>query len=152
MAVAVGVASVDPHPVSSMIETRVPSSQHTPSNVIPQPGKSFDDGAEATGTKVRTVFREHKFRFTLFNNSEHLKPQARTLSGKSFTFSVRARDVLAGEPSRNDIDESLPGLGVEAADVVPNREGWQVAVPLSGEQDFAGIPLKLDRADRSPSK
>ena len=74
---AVGVGSIYPHPVSSMgcrWVTRVPSSQHAPPNVIPQAGKSFDNGAETTGTKERTVFREDKRRPHLFNNAEHLEP------------------------------------------------------------------------------
>lgn len=39
-----------PHSIAPMRRTDVPSSQHPPSSVIPQAGKSLDDGAEATGT------------------------------------------------------------------------------------------------------
>ena len=101
----------------------MPSSQHPPSDIIPQAGKSFDDGAKSLGTKVRTVFREDKLRLYFFNNSEHFKPKARTRSGKSCTF-TRSADVLAGESACDDIDDAPPGLAVKGPNVVPNREGW----------------------------
>jgi hypothetical protein len=65
-----------PHSLSYVIRTDVPSSQYPDSSHIPQAGKAFDDGTEALGTKVRTVFREDKARPYLFNNAEHFKPKA----------------------------------------------------------------------------
>tara|TARA_R100001594_G_scaffold142049_1_gene188618 strand:- start:377 stop:709 length:333 start_codon:yes stop_codon:yes gene_type:complete len=110
----------------------MPSSKHPPANVIPQTGKSFDDDTKSSGTKVRTVFREDIPRLYLFNNSEHLKPKARTRPGKSFTFTDTA-DVLTGESSGNNIDKSSPRFPVERRDVVPDRECGQVPVSLSLE-------------------
>lgn len=94
---ALGVGK-DPHSVAAVRRTDVASSQHAPACVIPQARKSFDDGAEAKGTQARTVFRENKARSHLANDSQHIKPKSRTLSGKSFAATCRT-DVLAGEPA-----------------------------------------------------
>ncbi len=127
----VGVGQ-DPHSVSLVWRADVPSSQHAPPCVIPQTGKSFDDGAKSTGTQVRAVLREDKSRPDLANDSEHLVPESRTLAGKSFTATRRA-DVLAGKSTRDNVNCTTPGLPVEGADVIPDRELRQVSISLTGE-------------------
>ena len=66
-----------------MGRTDMPSSQQTPSYVIPQFGKSMYDGAKATGTERRDVFGEYKPMPNLLNKSELRKPQAATLAGNA---------------------------------------------------------------------
>jgi len=131
--------------------TDMGSAQHAPAYVIPQAGKSFDDGAEATGTEQGTVFGKDVARPCLINDAEILEPQARTGSGKSCTF-TRSRDVLAGVPAADNVDEPPPGSAVKGAHVVPNGEGFEVSFRLASEQDGAGVGVDLARRDRRPSK
>jgi hypothetical protein len=65
-----------PEAIASMGRTDVTSSQHAPSAVIPQLGKSFEDGAESKGTQVRTVFREDHARSYFSNDAQHLVPKS----------------------------------------------------------------------------
>jgi hypothetical protein len=127
--VAVGVGN-NPHSVSLVIRTDVPSSQHSPPHVIPHAVKVLDNGAESTGSQERTVFREDKLRLNLSNDSEILLPKSRTLAGNSCTF-TRRTDVLAGESSADDIDSASPRFSVEGTDIVPYREAIEHPVSLS---------------------
>ena len=134
-----------------MVRTDVPSSQHAPSAVIPQAGKSFDDVAKSTGTQVRTVLREDKARFNFVNDSQHFEPKAATVSGKSCTFTCGGY-VLTGESAADAVNESSPGLSVESVDVVPDWESGQVSVFLPLLQDASGVFLDLDCTDRPVSE
>jgi len=111
----------------------------------------LDDGAEATGTQERTVFREDERRANGFNAAEILEPQAATVSGKSATFTCGA-DVLAGEPSGDDVDVVGEGGGVEGSDVIPDGEGSEVSFLLSAQQDAAGVGLQFNCGDGIPAK
>jgi len=140
-----------PHSGTLVKGTEMPSSQHTPSNVIPQAVKALDDGAEATGTQERTVFREDKRRPNRLNAAQILKPQTATASGKSCTF-TRCADVLAGEASCDDVDVVGEGSGIESGDVVPDGEGVEVPVALSLEQDVSGVGREFNCGDGSEAK
>jgi hypothetical protein len=141
----------DPHAFSLVVRTDVPSSQYPDSSHIPHADKSLDDGGQPLGTKLRTVFREHKRRPHLVNNSEHLEYKARTCSGNSATL-TRCADVLAGESPTDDIDMSAPWTPIEGADIVPDWELWQTSVPLSVDEPVPAVGINLNSADGAPSK
>jgi hypothetical protein len=59
---------------------------------------------------------------------------------------------LAGKSPRNNINDSTPRATVEGSHIVPDWELLEHPVPLSLHEDFAGVLLDFDRADRRPSK
>jgi hypothetical protein len=134
-----------------VIRTDVPSSQYPDSSHIPHADKFLDDDGQPLGTKLRTVFREHKRRPYFFNNSEHFKNKTRTCSGDSSTLTGRA-DVLAGESPADNIDVPPPGVPVEGPDVIPDREFWQTSVALSVEKSASAVGINLNSTDGAPSK
>lgn len=73
---AIGVGSNEPHPVASMGRTDVASSKHTPASIVPQVGKSSEDGSESASAKHRGVFGEHIRRPNFANDAELLEPKA----------------------------------------------------------------------------
>jgi hypothetical protein len=57
---------------------------------------------------------------------------------------------LAREAARDDIHEASPWASVEGSHVVPDREGVETSVVLSGREDAAGVVVELDGADGAP--
>jgi len=134
-----------------MVRTDVPSSQYPDSSHIPQADKSLDDCGQPFGTKLRTVFREHKRRPHLINNPEHLENKTRTLSGDSSTL-TRSADVLARETPANDIDVSAPGVPVEGGDIVPDGESRKASIALSVDESAPAVGINFNSACGAPSK
>jgi hypothetical protein len=73
-----------------------------------------------------------------------LSVNARAFSGDA--------DVLAGKPARNHVNNSAPRSSVKGANVIPNREGREKAVILSGDKYACGVWVALNGANRSPSE
>jgi hypothetical protein len=78
-------------------------------------------------------------------------PQAASLALDSGPFSG-AGNVLAREASGHDVNEASPWSAIECPHVVPYRESWKPSIALSGQQDAAGVGIKLDSADGAPAK
>jgi hypothetical protein len=125
-----GVGSNNPHSFPPVIRTDVPSSQYPDASHIPQAAKSFDHSTEALGTKFLRIFRYDKARPNLFNDSQHFEKQARTFSGDSLATTGTA-NILAREPSGNDINLTIPRATVKRSDIIPNRESWEATIGLS---------------------
>jgi hypothetical protein len=145
------VGSNDPESIALVRRTRVVGSQHTPSRIIPQRPKVTEDGNKASSNKEMRVFHENKFRSNLADDSRHVMPQPRTLSGNSGALACR-RDVLAGKAARYDINTASPRSAVKGANVIPYRERRDAPVVLACAQYPSGVGVDLDRADGSPSK
>jgi hypothetical protein len=147
----VGVGSNDPHPVSSMRTADVPSAQHTPRRIIPQAGKPRQHGSESACAEIGAIFCEDKRRPNFANDAQHFKPEARSASCKACSV-AGAGDVLAGEASADDVNAAPPGVAIERADVIPDREGLEMSVALALGEHSLAVGLNLDRADGPPSK
>jgi hypothetical protein len=80
-----------------------------------------------------------------------VSPHAGSSSIDSCAFAGHA-DVLAGKASRYDINTLAPRSSVKGANVIPNREGREKAVILSGGKYACGVGVPLDGADGSPSE
>jgi hypothetical protein len=61
-------------------------------------------------------------------------------------------DVLARKTARYDVNNSSPRSAVKGLNVIPNREGREKAVILSGGKYACGVGLPLDSADGAPSE
>jgi len=85
------------------------------------------------------------------NDPGHLGPQSASLSVEAVSFSGNA-DVLAGEPSADNVNVSAPWFPVEGSHVIPHRELWEHPVSLPGKQHAPWIGSKLNSADGAPSK
>ena len=129
----------------------MPCSQHSPPSVIPHAVKVLEDDAKATGSQERTVFREDKTRPYLANDSRVLFPKSATGSGNPDTFTCRA-DVLAREPSTDNVNGPSPRPAVEGADIVPYRESLKVSVSLSLKEDVSRVLLDFDGTPGTPSE
>lgn len=149
--VGVGKSPDDPHSVASVRRTDVPSAQHTPSDIIPQAGKPFDDDVHASGAQIRTVLGEDIRRPYLANDSEHFEPESAAAACKSRTLTGTA-NVLAGEASADDIDNASPRPPVEGSDVIPDRERIQALIQLPLSQYAPAVLVHFDGADCSPSE
>lgn len=145
----VGVGSNDPHSVSSMWRADVPSSEHTPSSIKPQAGKSFEDSAKSVSAQIRGIFGEDIRRPNFANNSEHFEPQTRAISVQTGT-SAGGRDVLAGETTADGVNDSAPGAAVKGADVIPDGELIKHSVSLALREHSLAVRFNLDSADSVP--
>ncbi len=59
---------------------------------------------------------------------------------------------MTGKAARYDINNASPRSSVKGANVIPNREGREKAVILSGGKYACGVGFPFDGADGSPSK
>ena len=109
----------------------------------PQAGKVLQDDDKPSSAKVRRVFDEDVRRLDLLNDARELTPKTGALAVEPGARSGAA-DVLAWEPSADDIDFAIPWLPVEGPHVIPDRKGLEVSVSLSGEER----PFPLDLIPR----
>jgi hypothetical protein len=79
-----------------------------------------------------------------------LAPQSASLAADSGASSGRA-DVLAREASRHHINSALPWLAVEGAYIIPDREGFETSIVLTGDQHVPSVGVMLDGAHRAES-
>lgn len=54
---------------------------------------------------------------------------------------------MTGEAAADDVDEPAPRFAVESDNVIPDREGREDAIALSGEQNAAAVGINFDSAD-----
>jgi hypothetical protein len=59
-------------------------------------------------------------------------------------------DVLAWEAARHHVNRSAPRRSVEGLNVIPDREGFEASVVLSGDQNIPCIGVPFDGADGMP--
>jgi hypothetical protein len=134
-----------------MRSTGVVRSHNSPDRIIPQRGKVAEYSVKPPRSEHWAVLHEREPGLYLANDPGHFGPQSRSLSVKSVAFSGNA-DILAGEPSANNVNVSSPCLAVEGPYIVPHREWWQHSVPLPCKQDAPWVGSKLNSADAAPSK
>jgi hypothetical protein len=76
-------------------------------------------------------------------------PHTASLSFDSGTFTGGA-DVLAWESARHHVNTASPWTSVEGLYVIPDREGFETSIVLSGDQNIPCVSVPLDGADGSP--
>jgi hypothetical protein len=59
---------------------------------------------------------------------------------------------LAREAARNDVNKAAPWSAVKGANVIPNREGREKAVILSGDKNACGVGVALNSGDGAPAE
>lgn len=147
----VGVGSNDPHAVSLVRRTDVMSSEHTPRRIKPQAGKPREDDVQSSSAEPGAVLGKDERRPHFANDTEHLEPESRSVSGETCSASS-AGDVLAREAAGNNVNCSAPRHAVERADVIPDWEGLEVSVSLALSEHALAMGVDLDCADGAPAE
>jgi hypothetical protein len=65
---------------------------------------------------------------------------------------ARKADVLARKSARNHVNNAAPWSSVKGANVIPNREGREKAVILSGGKYACGVGFPFNGANGAPSE
>jgi hypothetical protein len=144
-----GVGTHKPEPVPLVRRSNVGSSQHCPPAVIPERGQVTEDASQSSSNEGWAVLHEDEAGSNFANDPRHVGPHAGALSVDACALACHA-DVLAREAARNHVNNSAPRSSVKGANVIPNREGREKAVILSGGKYARGVRLPLDSADRAP--
>jgi hypothetical protein len=147
----VGTPTKHPNPLPLMGGTGVARSHNSPSCREPHRGKVKQDQSKASSHKHRAVFHPHVTGSNFTNNSCHLTPQPRPSAVDSGSLSCCA-DVLTREAARNHVNNSSPRFSVKRSHVIPDREWRKASVILPGDQNIAGVGVKLNGADGSPAE
>jgi hypothetical protein len=104
--------------------------------------KLSQDGFKAEGDVTGDVFEEDPFGGTLPDDAGDFRPEvtgvisAATLSGRA--------EGLAGIPGEYNFEGTAKWVGIEAAQIIPDRRCGEIPGALGGEDDGAGVPLPLD--------
>jgi hypothetical protein len=125
------------------------SAEHSPARIIPHRSQVSENTSKPSRSEDWGVFHERESRSNLANDSGHFSPQPASFPVDSFSGSGRA-DVLTREAARHDIHQTTPRSSVEGCDVVPDWEGFEASVVLSGHEDTSGVSVEFDRTDAAP--
>jgi hypothetical protein len=147
---ALGVAH-NPYSFPAVWRSHIFRAQHSPFRIVPQRGQVAENSTKPPKSEHWGVFHKDLSRSYLANNPGHLPPQSASFAVDPSSLASGA-DVLAGKPARNHINNSPPRESVKGANVIPNREGREKAVILSGTQYACGVGVALDSADSAPAK
>jgi hypothetical protein len=134
-----------------MRRPNVGSSQHRPPAVIPERGQITEHSVESSSKECWTVLHKREAGSNLANDPRHVGPHAGALAVDSGALAGDA-DVLARKTARYHVNNPSPRSSVKGANVIPNREGREKAVILSGDKNACGVWLPLDGADGAPSE
>jgi hypothetical protein len=138
-----------PESVSLVRRPDIGSSQHCPPTVIPERGQIGEDSVESPNKDRWAVFHEDVAGSNVAHDAREMAPEAgpRALDARPAPCDA---DVLAGKAARNHVNTAAPRSSVEGANVIPNREGREKAVILSGDKNACGVGLAFDGADGAP--
>jgi hypothetical protein len=140
-----------PESVALVRRPNVGSSQHCPAAVIPERGQVTEDSSESPSKQGWAVFHEDEAGSNFAHDARHVRPHSRSSAVDAGALSGDA-DVLAREAARNHINKASPWSSVKGANVIPNREGREKAVILSGGKYACGVGFPLDGANGAPSE
>jgi hypothetical protein len=117
----------------------------------PHLGQVSEYAVESSRSECWRVFHERESGSYFANDPGHLHPEAGAGTVESTAFAGHA-DVLAGKPARYHVNNASPWPSVKGANVIPNREGRENAVILSGDKYACGVRVELDGADGLPAE
>ena len=106
--------------------------------------KLSQHGLEAEGDMTGDVFEKDPFGAALMDNTGDLGPEVPGIVGPT-TLSCRA-ERLAGISGEDDVESTVEGPGIEAAQIVPDWRGCEVSCALGGDENAAGIAFPLDES------
>jgi hypothetical protein len=98
--------------------------------------KLSQDGFKAEGDVTGDVFEEDPFGRAFDDDAGDLWPEVAGIIGAT-TFSGGA-EGLAGISGEDHVEGPAEGLGIEAAQIVPDWRGCEVPGALGGDEDCAG--------------
>ena len=110
---------------------------------VAQSPKVSQDGFEAKIDVTGDVFEEHPLGATLADDASDVGPQVPGIIGTS-AFSSDA-EGLAGISGEDDVESPAEDLGIEAAEIIPNRRRGEISRALGGDEDGAGPVLPFDK-------
>ena len=90
------------------------------------------------------VFEKDPFRLTFADDAGDFWPEVPWIVGTA-AFSGRA-EGLAGISGEDDVEGTVKGSGIEAAQIVPDRGRGEVSRALGTDEDAAWICLPLDES------
>ena len=105
--------------------------------------KLSQHGFEAEGDVTGDVFKEDPFGGTFPDDAGDFGPEVAGIIGTA-AFASRA-EGLARIPGEDDVECSMEGACIEAAQIFPDRGWGEIACALCGEEDGAGVCLPLDK-------
>ena len=108
--------------------------------------KLSQDGFKPEGDVACDIFEEHPFGAAFGDDTGDLGPEVAGIVGTT-AFSGRAKG-LAGISCENGIERAAEGLGIEAAEVIPDRGRGEIPGALGGNEDAAGPVLPFDKGTR----
>jgi hypothetical protein len=139
----------DPDTLALVRRAGVVSAQNSPARIIPQRGQVSEYCSQPPNSERWAVLHEDVAASHLADDSPHVAPESGALTIEPVSVASDG-DVLAREAARHDIHQTAPRSSVEGSHIVPDWEGGQVAVVLSGHEDGASVWLDFDGADGSP--
>lgn len=110
--------------------SEVRSKQIDVSGAVANGSEGLRDLGQTSLAEVADILDEYVSRQHLSDNAEQLPPESAASAFDPSALPCPA-NVLTGESSGNDVNESSPGFPVEGADVVPDGELVEHSVPLS---------------------
>ena len=105
--------------------------------------KLSQDGFTAEGDVPGDVFEEYPFRGAFPDDAGDLGPKVAWIVGPA-ALSCRA-EGLAGISGEDDVEGTVEGPGIEAAQIVPDWRGGEVSCALGGDEDGSGPILPFDK-------
>ena len=105
--------------------------------------KLSQDGFKPEGDMSGDVFEEGPFGGTFVDDARDLGPQVAGIVGTA-TLSGSA-EGLAGISGKDGVEGTAEGLGIEAAQVIPDRGRGEISRALGGDEDGAGPVLPFDK-------
>lgn len=91
------------YPVASMWSADGGSGDAIPLRIIPERGQVTEDSPEPSVPQLRDVLHDDDSWSKVANDASEVRPEARARTGEARSFAGDG-DVLAGEPSANDVD------------------------------------------------
>ena len=104
--------------------------------------KFSEDGFKAEGDVPGDVFEENPFGGTFPDDTGNLGPEVPGIVSAA-PFARRA-EGLAGISGQDDVEGTVEGPGIEAAQIVPDRGRGEISRALGGDEDGAWPDPPLD--------
>ena len=105
--------------------------------------KLSQDGFKAEGDVTGDVFEEDPFWGAFPNDAGDFWPEMARIIGA--TALSGGAEGLAGISGEDDVESTVEGPGIEAAQIVPDWRGGEIPSALSRDEDCAGPILPLDK-------
>ena len=110
---------------------------------VAQAPKLSQDGFKAEGDVTGDVFEEYPFRGAFPDDAGDLGPKVAWIVGPA-ALSCRA-EGLAGISGEDDVEGTVEGPGIEAAQIVPDWRWSEITCALGGDEDGAWPVFPFDK-------